>query len=143
MVQRQGHFWSANEIRSFLESLIEHHFGPVLFVAGARRNEHAFVQASEDLRLLGYFRSSWQCRSKFKLLRQQFNLAILNFSEDPPVEHQSPYWHKMKNLWRQAALPNPVNAFLPGTALFTNYVIVFIVPIVTAQNSFPGPKVMV
>ncbi|KAJ7344791.1 hypothetical protein JRQ81_000741 [Phrynocephalus forsythii] len=113
MVQRVGHLWSAHEIRSFLESLIQN-YGPVLFVAGALRNEHAFVHAAEDLRLLGYNRSSMQCRSKFKILRQQFNLAILNFGEDPPREHLSPFWREMHKLWLQAAQPNPVNAFPPA-----------------------------
>ncbi|KAJ7338447.1 hypothetical protein JRQ81_012243 [Phrynocephalus forsythii] len=114
MAQHLGHFWSAHEIRSFLESLIQNNFGPVLFVVSARRNKHAFVRASEDLCLLGYQRSSRQCHSKFKILRQQFNLAILNFREDPPLDHQSPYWCEMRQLWHQPSQPNPVNAFLPG-----------------------------
>ncbi|KAJ7305117.1 hypothetical protein JRQ81_010973 [Phrynocephalus forsythii] len=111
MVHNMGRFWSAHEIRSMLMILINNNFGPLLFVAGAHQNEHAFVRAAEELSLLGYNRVSRQCRSKFKLLRQQFNSALLNFGPNPAPQNQSPFWAELKILWQQANRPHPGHAF--------------------------------
>ncbi|KAJ7332428.1 hypothetical protein JRQ81_014608, partial [Phrynocephalus forsythii] len=107
MADQMGRFWTTHEIRSFLQILIDHNFGLVLFVDGARCNKHMFVHAAEELALLGYRRNSCQCRSKFKNLWQRFNLAMLNFGPNPPAQHQLPYWAEIRCLWLQSNQPHP------------------------------------
>ncbi|KAJ7344483.1 hypothetical protein JRQ81_000433 [Phrynocephalus forsythii] len=114
MADQMGRFWTAHEIRPFLQILIDNNFMPVLFVAGACRNKHTFVHAAKELVLLGYRRNSRQCHSKFKNLRQRFNLAMLNFGQNPPAQHQSPYWAEIRRLWLQSNQPHPGHAFPAG-----------------------------
>ncbi|KAJ7326650.1 hypothetical protein JRQ81_016409 [Phrynocephalus forsythii] len=107
-------YWSAHEISLLLTILQRNNFGLVLFVVGARRNEHAFTHASEELALSGYRRTSAQCQNKFKGLRQAFTKVLMDFSPDPPRRNQSPYWDEMKDLWVQSNQPDPAHLFPPG-----------------------------
>ncbi|KAJ7316319.1 hypothetical protein JRQ81_002481 [Phrynocephalus forsythii] len=109
-------FWSAHEISLMLQILHRDNYGPVLFVAGARRNEKAFMRASEELAANEYSRISVQCRSKFKCLRQSFTKVLLDFGPDPPRRSQSPFWRELKALWVQSQEPDPAHLFPPDAS---------------------------
>ncbi|KAJ7333026.1 hypothetical protein JRQ81_015206 [Phrynocephalus forsythii] len=108
-------YWSAHEISLFLRILHQNNFGPVLFVAGARRNGHAFAHVSAEPVQSGYRRTSAQCRIKFKCLRQSFTKVLMDFGPDPPRRNQSPYWSELKDLWVQSHQPDPAHLFPPGS----------------------------
>lgn len=118
-IHRRGRYWVQNEIELMLHLVLDGKHERHVMLCSARSNmAAAFRHIAKSLTDSGFPRSPTQVRSKLKIMRQNFYRTLLIFGEQPHRTRMTPYFEKIKAIWKAAGCPPATSAFPMGMCSF-------------------------